>query len=228
MIIDGDTGELMNQNVQLALIEYVHEFCNNKTEISNNKSLVRNTNTKTEKNNEFDYCMYNMCTFLENKNQRRLRHRKILDLSLIDELKNNLIEISTNKKNNTSFLNNNFYLLYFCSNFTTSNENVFNRIGQFLNSTQEKLNCFIKIIIVSSDHSNEDYQALIEKVCLKLLNYSIFALIYESKTIKEIIFKQMNIIGIPWFSLINASNGEILSENLRQLILNSHLKGIEI
>ena len=81
---------------------------------------------------------------------------------------------------------------------------------------------------MSSDHSNEDFQALIEKVSLKLLNYSIFALKYESKTIKEIIFKQMNIIGIPWFSLINASNGEILSENLRQLILNSHLKGIEI
>ena len=81
---------------------------------------------------------------------------------------------------------------------------------------------------MSSDYSHEDYQILIGKVTLKLLNYSIFALGFDCKSIKETLFEQLKILGIPWFSLINVSNGEILSTNLRHLILNSDLKGIEI
>jgi hypothetical protein len=34
----------------------------------------------------------------------------------------------------------------------------------------------------------------------------------------------MNVVGIPWFSLINSTNGEILCENLNIFILNNQLK----
>ena len=113
LVIDSVTGELMNENFKLALLEYVHEFCNKQTEIA--KTFKRKT-TLTEINDvKFDYGIYDICKFLENSNQNRCTRTKqrVLDKELLDEISENLIEISTSntdveeEKENS----NHFYLL---------------------------------------------------------------------------------------------------------------------
>lgn len=104
--------------------------------------------------------------------------------------------------------------------------------------------------MISSDNSQEDYQKLIKKYEIKtdqlvrkvefLMdksdddtktdidpdsdNFMRLALSFNSKQIKERLFQQLHIVGIPWFSLINAKNGDILCENLKIFILNSQLR----
>lgn len=235
MIIDSDTGEMLNQSVKLTLLEYVHEFCNRQTEVANaykRRSLVQELNDLN-----FDFDVYDICKFVsENQSDRSSRvKRKTLDKELLEQLSNNLNEISnvcSEKVENIS--QNLFYLIYFCSNFTTSNENIFNNLKHFMTSIQDKFNCCVRIVIVSSDQTREDYIKLLEKIDSKLSNakksdeFSRYALNFDAIHVKEMLFRQLKVAGIPWFSLINAKNGEILGDNLRHLILNSQLRGVKI
>jgi hypothetical protein len=93
---------------------------------------------------------------------------------LIDELNANLIEVcpaSVSTIGSASQagqlpLSKNYYLLYFCSFFTSSNgrqKALFEQIIEFLRYVQEKIECSIKIILVSSDFLETDYHKLVDK-----------------------------------------------------------------
>ena len=232
MIVDSDTGEMLNQEVKLTLLEYVHEFCNKQIELANSykrKSVLNDLN--------FDFDIYEICKFVQNTNDSSIRvKRSVIDRELLDQISQNLTEITSLEIDESKLENRNlFYLIYFCSNFTTSNDNIFENITNFLNSIQDKLNCVVKILIVSSDHTKEDYVKLLKKIDSKILNkkskpneFVRCALNYDASHVKEKLFRHLNVAGIPWFSLINAKNGEVLGDNLRDLILNSQLRGIQI
>jgi hypothetical protein len=119
---------------------------------------------------------------------------------------------------------------------------------------REKIECDIKLVIVSSDSCDYDYQVLLDKLKsnqnandrkqeqdeeehkehpinekeTKKQKYPIarLSLDFESKSIKEQLFKQLNVLSIPWFSLINAGNGDILCKDLKLFILHEELKQI--
>lgn len=92
---------------------------------------------------------------------------------MIDELNDNLIEVGGGELLAASAsdypappLLRQFYLIYFCSFFTTSNsrqQEFFDQIVEFLSYVQEKIECSIRIVLVSSDFLESDYEKLIEK-----------------------------------------------------------------
>lgn len=177
------------------------------------------------------------------KNKKAIRKR--IDPKLVKELNSNLIDILTNNKfisppkdkKMSSQSEQSFYLLYFCSNFTaTTNSTLFDNVLKFLSYMKEKIECSIRIILVSSDQSQEDYNSLLEKYKIYFVDkesegeeerasFTRLALDFNCKAIKEKLFHELHISGIPWFSLTYAS-GEILCENLKIFILNSQLREI--
>lgn len=105
------------------------------------------------------------------------RSKRKLNRCLIDELNANLIEVcpaslstigNVGAASQSSQLppSKNYYLLYFCSFFTSSNgrqKALFEQIIEFLRYVQEKIECSIKIILVSSDFLETDYHKLVDK-----------------------------------------------------------------
>jgi hypothetical protein len=177
--------------------------------------------------------------------QRRHSKRRRLNASLLSELIDNLIFIKTSSKYSMKRDEQKrvYYLIYFCSNFTTScnTRQVYDQVVEFLNYIKEKIECTIEIVIVSSDHFEDDYKKLIqrysvEKAAEQKASSSSFsnqtdddcfiklALKFDSRSVKEKLFHKLHITGIPWFSLIDATNGDILCENIKIFILNSQLR----
>lgn len=105
------------------------------------------------------------------------RSKRKLNRCLIDELNANLIEVCPASVSTIGSvgaasqggqlpLSKNYYLLYFCSFFTSSNgrqKALFEQIIEFLRYVQEKIECSIKIILVSSDFLETDYHKLVDK-----------------------------------------------------------------
>lgn len=206
---------------------------------------------------------YSMRTKARHNQQRRRRKRK-LNKYLLGELIENLIHINNGQKYERKTANAEtrlYYLVYFCSNFTTSHTNsqLYDQIIEFLNYLKEKVECSIEIVLISSDHFEEDYLKLIRKYNesnqdANVKNdsastamsdnssrpnhnednsssqrqmydqFSRLALKFSCKWVKEKLYQKLHITGIPWFSLIDANNGEILCENLKIFILNSQLR----
>lgn len=109
----------------------------------------------------------------------KYRKRK-LNRCLIDELNESLVELGIAANTNSSggpaaaaadYSSSSppprqFYLIYFCSFFTSSNsrqKELFEQIIEFLSYVQEKIECSIRIVLVSSDFLESDYEKLIEK-----------------------------------------------------------------
>jgi hypothetical protein len=303
LVFDLKTGELLNENLQSGLIEYVHEFCNKQySSLVRSDEEIQEDESRTEqkcylnKNNNADLCKKdNYCSDLNfnldfdigdmthytassqrNKSPKsktkeitqlanvvdsssfKEMRKKYLTENLLKELNENLVDISNREKKavpdwalesiRSGEQISVYHLLYFCSNFTASKANMFNQVTKFLNYMHEKIECIINIVLVSSDYSEEDYSKLTEKfddshqttastnfserdnhadkVCFNSENsyFRRYIVDFKCKHIKENLFKELNVIGIPWFSLINALNGEILCENLKIFILNSQLR----
>ena len=211
------------------MLEYVHEFCTKQIELSD--SLQQNhALRKKDYEFTFDYDVYDLCTFLNNHSDKKVK-RKILNKDLLSQLDKNLIKISKMSNANEENKSNSFYLVYFCSNFINSNENMFKSVVSFIQLIKQKFKSEIKLILVSSDLNIEQYDKLLAKFDLNIetANGSAhFALDFEAAKIKHVLFKQIGVTGIPWLTLINSSNGELMSENLRNIILHSKLNSIEI
>ena len=240
-----ETGFVLNENLRIGIIEYINEFCDKKVQITQ-KNPIKDLNSVFSVNDIEDLKLDFVCEMYEKevfKKKSRVKAKKKLDKDLLKELEDNLINLSQNSNLNitnsgSSADINMFYLLYFCSNYITSNSTAFNNVIQFLNSMQEKLKCTVKIIFISSDGSEEGYHKLISKMMNSNIandessaelqsiihRFDLYALSYKAKSVKEKLFQQMNVVGIPWFSLINSTNGEILCENLNIFILNNQLK----
>lgn len=206
LVLDIKTGEVLNNNLKLGIIGYIHEFCSrqldalkshenkksashhkdhstdrNSSNININSGSGQNDEFKNYKNDveddcgnfninfnfNFDFDMYDI--YENSKSSRRhgshhskhSKHRsksshnntssskkkKRLDHDLLTQLNDNLIDIITNQKysvrettssDSTSYMNN-YYLLYFCSNFTSNNcTNLFDHVIKFLKYMQEK------------------------------------------------------------------------------------------
>jgi hypothetical protein len=306
LVFDVKTGELLNENLQSGLIEYVHEFCNKQysslernneetheeefrktkqTCYSNSNDtgeLYKKDNFCFDLNFNLDFDIGDMTHYRASSDRIQLpkskvkqvnnsttnvidsspfkeRKKKYLTESLLKELNENLVDISNREKKpvpdwlvesiSGGEQINVYHLLYFCSNFTASKASMFNQVAKFLNYMQEKIECIINIVLISSDYSEEDYTKLTEKFDdsqrsnalanlsersndegLEAANSSEssyfrrYIVDFKCKHIKESLFKELNVIGIPWFSLINALSGEILCENLKIFILNSQLR----
>lgn len=272
LVVDSETGDLLNNSLKMCLIEYVHEFFNNQTSSktiensikwklpSHQKTVVQQpaqtvSTQATHRqppppppqlpqrppqpqlapkahcesvligdeldhehktivwrnfNLNFDldaYDLFDNQPSSRYRHQRRHRHRRHhnenrhrsavsassndpthrstssgdrlvkcrkrkLNRCLIEELNENLIEIgnavhkTTNTDISSSALPRNFYLIYFCSFFTSSNgrqKALFEQIVEFLSFVQEKIECTIRIVLVSSDFLESDYERLVEK-----------------------------------------------------------------
>jgi len=238
-----ETGFVLNENLRLGIIEYINKFCDKQVQITQENS-IKDLNSVFSANEIEDLKLSFVCDMYEKeafKKKSKIKAKKKLDKYLLKELEDNLIDLSQNSNLNITNSGSSvdmLYLLYFCSNYITSNSTAFNNVIQFLNSMQEKLKCTVKILFISSDGSEEGYHKLISK----MMNSSIandessaeiqspihrfdrYALSYKAKSVKEKLFQQMNVVGIPWLSLINSTNGEILCENLNIFILNNQLK----
>jgi hypothetical protein len=233
LVIDAESGQSINENVKLALLEYVHEFCMRQTEMAN---CLKQNHHKKDDDFTFDYDVYDLCNFINGNtkhdcNNSKKVKQKILNQDLLSELIKNLVDISKTKNEKTD-KSSSFYLLYFCSNFITSNENMFKSVASFIYLIGEKFNCKLKLILVSSDTNKFEYEKLLAKFHLDFdsnKNQSThFALDFEAAKIKQVLFKELGVTGIPWLTLINSRNGEVMSENLRNIILNSKLNSVQI
>ena len=181
---------------------------------------------------------------------------RALSKFLLDELNANLIDLSSGKKIDVKKSDNTdtaklYHLLYFCSNLN-SNEILFENVLKFLKFMQERTQCDISMVLISSDQNELDFQSLIKKYATDDLggkkkpvkrvefkkdddseasSISVmpkrFALAFDAtKSLKETLCRQMSVVGIPWFSLIDANTGKILCKNLKIFILNSQLRDI--
>lgn len=268
LVIDPETGDLLNNNLKMCLVEYVHEFCSKQIQLVAERKLKPRFNsvlTSSDKNMSknfnlnFDFDMYDIFDDLSvsrrsatssssqhpttttttkspnhntNINSNRLiKHRKRrLNRCLLGEFNENLIEVGQQRQHaatsDDSMSVNKYYLIYFCSNFTSSNtrqQALFEQIVEFLSYIREKIECSIKIVLVSSDFFESDYEKLLEKHRVES-NFDRMALKFSAKMVKERLFQKLHVTGIPWFSLIDVYSGEILCENLKIFILNSQLR----
>ena len=255
IVLDMDTGAVLNDQLRLGIIEYIHEFCDKQVSLAE----------PNKKNDDFnfifdfdidDFCMYDKHANAEGKVKLKKRlpkdkkSKKRLDSDLLLQLRENRVKLSAKTSSNEIHLTcahmKIYYLLYFCSDFTTSNTSLFENVIKFLIFMKEKFECSIKIILISSDSHEKDYQKLIAKFRLGDLtssdemsrsdedydkqnlsltyDFERYALHFNAKAVKEKLFQQMNVVGIPWFSLINGNTGEIMCENLKIFILNSQLR----
>lgn len=176
-------------------------------------------------------------------NQRHLKP------DILDELNRNLVDLNTGRKLLSSSQPSQYYLLYFCCNFT-SNEILFDNVLNFLRHMQEKLDCTVRIVLISLDKTESDYQQLIDKYSTrrsikKKVEFldnpedvveeatsstqglaKRYALDYKAREVKDSLYKELNVVGMPWFSLVESHSGLVLCENLRLFILNSQLRDI--
>jgi hypothetical protein len=146
LILDMRTGDLLNNNLRLGIIRYIHYFCNKQIEtakLEENKTQAEKKKSELIKENEtfhfnFDFDMYDICTNGNGKSSRKKNNKtKTLDVEFLKELNENLIDLKTRKFINLNCNQNEngmntFYLLYFCSNFTASNANIFENVIKFL------------------------------------------------------------------------------------------------
>ncbi|CAF1031867.1 unnamed protein product [Brachionus calyciflorus] len=205
LILDLKTEELLN----LKLTRF----------LSNNRN--ENQNRFVDESN-YDYCLTNEVKF-----DRENLMKKCLKIETLDELKQSLINVN-DAKNGLFKLN--YYLLYFCSYHTVKNTQVFEKIITFLSNMQGKSKCSTSIILISSDSTEADYTNLINEFkSFTTKKYSIFksyALNYGSKSLKEKLIKELRISAIPWFLLIDETNGDILCENMGAFILDNQMHSI--
>ena len=234
------TGHVLNEHLRIGIIEYIQEFCAKQVKIAHKDDKNYLINDLMLNNiKDFDFACDKPREY--KKNFKKTKIKKI-DSDLLNQLEENLIKISIqpNLDNQNSAANTgakNVYLLYFCSNYTISNSIALENIIKFLSLAQVKSKFLTKIILISSDASEENYNELISKmntfnlmrecnehITSKIQKFDRLALSFSANSVKENLFEQMNVIGIPWFSLIDATNGEILCENLNIFILNSQLR----
>ena len=205
------------------------------TEKDDEDAEVENiTNNLINFNLNFDFDNYEMYKKMKKKNGVS---KKYIESELLKQLNENLIDVLTFEKQNYDLKietnNETYYLLYFCSNFTKLNASLLESVIQFLKYMREKTKCNIKIVLISSDKLIDDYNQLVKRHQTETSEdnnnnskFARLALDFNAKQIKEKLFFHLNVMGIPWISLINSNNGEILCENLKIFILNSQLREI--
>jgi hypothetical protein len=253
VVLDLKTGNVLNNLIKHGLVEYLHEKCENNFSSSDSRSSSEDDEEIAPMNLlRFRFDSFDL---LENRNnfpKRKPHDLKKLDENLFRLMNENLIDLSSDKKIScsSSQQKKSYYLLYFCSHFT-SNEILFNNVLKFLNQMREKLTTpdssaltSIKIVLISSDKNETDFNMLLEKYSqaktVKKVEFSddrsnlsseniLFkrcVLDFNQKELKNELLKELNVIGTPCFSLIDASEKEILCENLKIFILNSQLRDL--
>jgi hypothetical protein len=165
-----------------------------------------------EKNVNKNHQIYNCC--LSSDSFRKF-HSSLIDIKTLEHV---------NYETTISHFNNNFFILYFCSNFTTSNRNLFENVQNFVDFMRNNNNK-MTIVLISSDKTKNDYEKLLLKYQqTTTTSLHCLALDYNCKEIKNKLYERLKVVGIPWFSLINANNGDVCCENLKIFILNSQMR----
>ncbi|RNA22959.1 hypothetical protein BpHYR1_046394 [Brachionus plicatilis] len=142
-----------------------------------------------------------------------LKKRKFVCPVILSQLKKNLIDVREDEKREDG--SRVLFLLYFCSyNTAIGTMNTYNEISKFLSQMPQLKRYLVKIVLISSDPSKESFLKLIEELkSNKSTSLSLSALSYESNKIKEDLLRDLQIIGIPWFVIIDSRKGLVLCEN---------------
>lgn len=222
------------------------EYDSSKLVLISEKNKTTTTSRLIEDNLQFNlnFDTFDISSFLNNddntthnrqEKKRKTKKLSSLDADLMRTLNESLVNITTGHKQYNDEKSDDvvvYHLLYFCSLLTASNLSLFESVRKFLQFMRARTNCQIRIVLISSDNLEDDYNRLIGRFRLKKKqeqdeddDFDRLALDFKAKSkIKEKLFQQLHVMGIPWFSLINASNGQVLCENLKIFILNSQLR----
>ena len=116
------TGDLLNNNLRLGIIRFVHNFCNRQIETAKLKEKKPETKELIQENEtfhfNFDFDMYdiykNSKSKPSSKKKKNSNKSKAFDIELLRELNQNLIDLETKKLFVVTYQHvNTFYLILF-------------------------------------------------------------------------------------------------------------------
>ncbi len=253
----GDTLQISDENSASQVNAEVKSIDHESFSSDLDEKMYNLNNIDKVKNINFDLFNINLSfdtfdrveskLFKEKSKAKTSQREKFLKESVLKELNENLIDLSTGRKYSAKPQTDRkqLHLLYFCSG-STQNEIYLDNVLKFLKLMQEKVNCSLQVVVISLDETQEEFDSLIsryaygqKKKLVKRVEFENadpepestanstpkrYVLDFQAKPIRVEISNELSVNESPFFSLIESPSGKIWSENLKLFILNSQLK----
>ena len=234
VVIDTHSGLVINDEFKSSFDKFFDQLCADQMRLGARSSKH---NSKHDDHHQQEQ---------QQQQQQQQPRRRRLNGDLLAQLNESLIDLSCGKKLKSSTLKNDekehshksFFMLYFCSDFTMRNEGLLESAMDFLCMLQAKMggksSCRVKIVLVSSDASFDDYKKLLRKFLLDRTvikheqAFGVLSLDYRAAHVKEQLMRKLRVLAIPWLSVLESHTGHILCNDLKTFLSNSQLSYFSI